>query len=190
MKIVFVRHFETDWNKEGRLQGQTDIPLNDVGRARAEMFVWQLASLGIGRIVSSDIFHAMETAYIIGRRLGVPVLLDNRLRECSFGSLEGMTVKEIEAKYGVGAAAYTAREYDFTKFGGEARASVFLRHRAVLSEEAHRFFLYRRLHEPRNVLAFVGHGNGLNTLLSHLGQEPNLKQSEYRMVEMPGTVEW
>ncbi|MBI2099124.1 histidine phosphatase family protein [Candidatus Uhrbacteria bacterium] len=188
MKIVLVRHFDTDWNHQGRLQGQTDISLNDIGRARAEMFVWQLAPLGIGRIVSSDMSRARETAEIFGRRLGIPVLLDNRLRECSFGKLEGMTVQEIEAKYGAGASAFTPREYDFTKFGGESRDSVLSRHRAVISDEARRFFLYHR-NGPRNVLLFIGHGNGLNTLLFHLGQEPNLKRGEYKMVELPGTPE-
>jgi broad specificity phosphatase PhoE len=92
--LLLVRHGETDWNADGRLQGQTDRPLSDYGRSQARRLANELADDELEAIYSSDLARARETAEIVGERLGLPVLLDPDLREKDWGTWEGLTAVE------------------------------------------------------------------------------------------------
>jgi broad specificity phosphatase PhoE len=92
--LLLVRHGETDWNAEGRLQGHTDRPLNDYGRQQAKDLAERLADEGADAIYASDLARAKETAEILGARLGLPVVIDPNLREKNWGSWEGLTGDE------------------------------------------------------------------------------------------------
>jgi len=102
--LLLVRHGETDWNAEGRLQGHTDRPLNDFGRRQAAALAERLAGDGIDAIYASDLSRARETAEILGARLGLPVLLEPGLRERNWGSWEGLTGAERDRVEYVGEA--------------------------------------------------------------------------------------
>ena len=92
--LLLVRHGETDWNAEGRLQGHTDRSLNDYGRRQAAVLAEELAGREIAAIYASDLARARETAEIVAARLGLPVALDVDLREKDWGSWEGLTPSE------------------------------------------------------------------------------------------------
>ncbi|HLY94218.1 MAG TPA: histidine phosphatase family protein [Gaiellaceae bacterium] len=92
--LLLVRHGETDWNAEGKLQGHTDRPLNDYGRRQASTLADRLAGEDIAAIYSSDLARAKETAEIVGARVGVPVVVDPDLREKNWGTWEGLTGDE------------------------------------------------------------------------------------------------
>jgi len=92
--LLLVRHGETDWNAEGRLQGHTDRPLNDFGRRQANELADRLAGDDIAAIYASDLVRAKETAEIVGARLCLPVVVDPDLREKDWGSWEGLTSSE------------------------------------------------------------------------------------------------
>ena len=97
--LLLVRHGETDWNADGRLQGQTDRPLSDFGRRQARELGEQLKDdelegEKLEAIYSSDLARARETAEIVGELLGVPVVLDADLREKDWGTWEGLTAVE------------------------------------------------------------------------------------------------
>ena len=94
--FYFVRHGETDWNKEGRIQGHTDIPLNQTGRIQAEQVVPVLARLPIDRIVVSGLSRAYETASIINAALQKPLNVDEGLRERYFGDFEGLDIAQMD----------------------------------------------------------------------------------------------
>ena len=173
MKFILIRHAETDWNVENRLQGHTDTEINENGRAQARALAQELLPLGIHRIVSSDLKRAAQTADIIAEFLNVPILLDPRLRECSFGSVEGITREEALKLHGI--VHYSEGAFDHRPFGGELQADVVARHKAALKEYV--------LRHPEETLLLVGHGTGFNTLLAELGYEGNLKRGEYRIVE-------
>jgi len=96
--FLFLRHGETDWNIEGRMQGATDIPLNDTGRQQARMAAKALEKITITQIVSSPLSRARETAEILNETLQKPLTVDDRLREVCFGAIEGLTPQEIHAK--------------------------------------------------------------------------------------------
>jgi len=101
--LGLIRHGVTDWNLAGRLQGQTDIPLNDEGISQAKKLARRLADEGMGWdvIYSSDLMRARETARYIrdSLRLG-DIRIDARLRERGFGLAEGLTAEEREARFG------------------------------------------------------------------------------------------
>ena len=93
-ELLLVRHGETDWNAEGRLQGHTDRPLSDYGRRQARQLADELAGEELAAVYASDLARARETAEIVGERLGLPVVLEPDLREKNWGSWEGLTPGE------------------------------------------------------------------------------------------------
>lgn len=98
--FFLVRHGETDWNLVGRIQGATDIPLNDTGRAQAEATGVKMQGRKWDVIVSSPLSRALETASIIARQIGMPEptpVAD--IVERNYGEAEGMTGPELEAFY-------------------------------------------------------------------------------------------
>ena len=97
--LLLARHGETDWNRDQRWQGQSDTPLNDTGREQARALAEELAVEPIDAVYSSDLVRAHETARLIAEPRGLDVIAIRDLRERSFGSVEGMTTDEIQARY-------------------------------------------------------------------------------------------
>lgn len=97
MIIYLVRHGETDWNRQGRLQGQADVELNDNGRKQAAAIREKLGNVRLDAACSSDLKRAKETMRIILNGRKVPVWEDPRLREMDFGRGEGGLIREIKA---------------------------------------------------------------------------------------------
>lgn len=176
-KIYLVRHSTTDWNRLGKIQGHTDRPLDIDGKEEIRVFSEQLVSFGIELIVSSTLKRASETAIIVAQKIPVGIELDPRLKECCFGEHEGLTREQVIKKFGETAGKYgkDCHNYDFSHWGGESRKQVLDRHLAVLEE------LKKR---RENIFLLIGHGKGLNTLLTHFGQESNLLRSDYRIIEI------
>jgi probable phosphoglycerate mutase len=111
-RLLVWRHGRTGWNAEGRFQGQLDPPLDDVGRDQAALAAAHLVAGGLGAedtvVVSSDLTRAAETAATLTALLGVPLRLDERLRELSLGTWEGLTRAEIAERYPDQYAAWTS----------------------------------------------------------------------------------
>jgi broad specificity phosphatase PhoE len=114
--LYFVRHGETDWNAEGRLQGVRDVPLNPLGRAQAEEVAVKLRGLPVRPegldFVTSPLTRTRQTMEILRRTLGLEpgaYRVDDRLRELSFGDWEGLTWREVRTRH---AQDYAARERD------------------------------------------------------------------------------
>ena len=113
--LLLVRHGETDWNADGRLQGQTDRPLSHFGRRQARQLGEQLKDdelegEKLEAIYSSDLARARETAEIVGELLGVPVVLDADLREKDWGTWEGLTSVERDRVEFVGESTEAHQE--------------------------------------------------------------------------------
>lgn len=99
--IGFIRHGSTEWNRLGKLQGQLDTDLTDEGREQARLLGIRLANESWDGIISSDLKRAKETAQIMSKLSGIPIIgMDNRLRERRYGQVEGTTVAEREERWG------------------------------------------------------------------------------------------
>ena len=99
-QIILWRHGRTSWNAERRFQGQSDIELDDEGRAQAERAAELLAYLEPDRIIASDLARAWATAQALSARTGVHVTADARLRETFAGEWEGLSRGELLERHG------------------------------------------------------------------------------------------
>jgi 2,3-bisphosphoglycerate-dependent phosphoglycerate mutase len=154
--ILLVRHGETDWNHERRIQGQSDPPLNELGREQARALSQALAAEQVDAVYASDLRRARETAEILAAELGLPVVVDRELRELNFGPWEGRTVEELEARYADAFARW--------RNGGEAGWSGGETH-AAMAERVRR--AVHRLAEthPGGRILLVAHGGPVRVLL-------------------------
>lgn len=175
MKFILARHTTSEWNALGIVQGQTDIELSEKGKDEAEALAAKLTDLGVTLIISSDLRRARQTTEIIASLLHVPFESDSRLRECSYGSLEGLKNKKVAKKCGIENWEDASLRYDFRSFGGEDYVSVFNRQIDCLKSLKQKYL--------KETILIVGHGRGLWTLLGGLGYSPELKIGEYRLIE-------
>lgn len=158
MRIGLIRHGLTDWNALGRIQGHSDIPLNEEGRQQASKLAERLAIEHIewDHIVSSSLERAHETARIIAERLNIPLLEpDERLKERGFGQIEGMTWEEREAKWGA--------DWETVELGQEPLD--------VLQGRALDFLEASWQQFPNHNILVVSHGGLLSQLFKLLMQE-------------------
>ena len=100
MLLYLVRHGETDWNLQRRIQGSTDVPLNDTGRAQAKRTGELLANRRWDAVVASPLSRAFDTASIIAAEVGLPApTTDPRLVERTYGDAEGLEISEVDRRY-------------------------------------------------------------------------------------------
>lgn len=119
-RITAIRHGETAWNVDTRIQGQLDISLNDKGRWQAAQAGRALASESMDAVVSSDLSRAYETALAVAQPHGLTVQIDHGLREREFGDFQGKAFAEIEAQHPEQALLWRKRVPDFAPQGGES----------------------------------------------------------------------
>jgi probable phosphoglycerate mutase len=119
-RIVVVRHGETDWNAEARLQGQLDVPLNALGRRQAATLPDALRHDKLVAVYASDRSRAWATAQALAGPLGLPLAADPGLRERCFGALEGQTRQQIDQQQPALARRWHGREPDFAPLGAES----------------------------------------------------------------------
>jgi len=153
MRICLIRHGETAWNAEGRLQGWTDIPLNATGRAQAQAVARALAGTAFDAIVSSPLERALHTAQAIAA--GRPIVQEPRLRERHFGELQGLTRGEIAASFPAVQAELNARRPSYQPPGGESLQDFAARVQAVFKQ-------LRQQHHGGQQLLVVAHGGVLD----------------------------
>ena len=97
--IILVRHGETDWNRDRRVQGHTDVPLNAAGRLQAELLAAELAEEHVDVVYSSDLGRALETANILAESRSLAVSTHSALREKNFGTWEGLTDTDVLGRF-------------------------------------------------------------------------------------------
>jgi broad specificity phosphatase PhoE len=100
-RFIFLRHGQTEWNRLGRIQGHTDIPLNDTGREQAQAAARRLASEPIDRVVSSPLARALDTARVAAAHLQRPLHIDGALKERAFGRFEGGMIDDLKRQHGI-----------------------------------------------------------------------------------------
>jgi glucosyl-3-phosphoglycerate phosphatase len=98
-RLIIWRHGRTAWNAENRVQGQTDVDLDAAGREQAAVAAARLAGRRPDAIVASDLLRALQTAQALATLTGLPVSQDRRLRERHFGEWQGLTMREVTARF-------------------------------------------------------------------------------------------
>jgi 2,3-bisphosphoglycerate-dependent phosphoglycerate mutase len=159
IQLGLIRHGTTEWNLEGRMQGQMDTPLAEVGRVQARLLANRLKHEAWDGIIASDLMRAHETALTIEKITGVPLLgVDARLRERAFGQLEGTTVQDRITKWG---EDWREREHEL---GLESDDSLLQRWDSFVSET-------EQVH-PGKKLLIVSHGGYIVPVITRILQGP------------------
>jgi probable phosphoglycerate mutase len=157
--LCFVRHGETAWNAEHRVQGQLDVPLNAVGLAQARAAARVLAGEAFDAIWSSDLSRVRQTAQPAAEALGLPVRVDPELRERHYGIFERLTYAEVKVKFPEDYARFEARDPDYAFRTGESLRDFSRRSIAALEKIV-------AAHPGGRVLVFT-HGGVLDKLYRH-----------------------
>ncbi|MFC6591210.1 histidine phosphatase family protein [Deinococcus lacus] len=159
--IYLIRHGQTDYNAQRRVQGHLDIPLNALGQAQASAAAGALHAAGVRNplIHASDLSRARETAQAVQHKVGGELHPFPALRELNFGDWDGQEVDALARDWAADYAAFRAGRPDFTRPGGESPAQAGERVLAHL--QAH-------WPQPGQTLVLVSHGLALASLLSQL----------------------
>ncbi len=154
-----LRHGETTWNRELRIQGATDVPLNDIGRAQAAALAHRLGSEAFHAVYASDLARAIETAQIATGRTELAIHCCPELRELSYGRWEGLTSDEAQALNPTDYQnRFDGRREDFAAPEGETSVQLL--------ERVRRFHdAARSRHEPAQRILVCAHGGSLRALL-------------------------
>lgn len=161
MHLFLIRHGETDWNSEGRVQGHTDTPLNVRGIEQAGKLAARLATEKIDAVYTSPLARARVTADRIAHALGVVAIPDERLKEKYLGDLEGITEAEFEQQHAELYRAWRANAVHYSLPGEEAPPALQERVQAFLDH-------VRGEHPSGTQVAVVSHGGTLGMFLATL----------------------
>ena len=155
-RLCLVRHGETAWNAEHRVQGQLDVPLNSIGQVQALAASKVLAQEKFDAIYSSDLTRARQTAQPAASFLAKEILLEKDLRERHYGIFERLTYAEVKLRYPEDYARFAAHDPEYAFRTGESLKDFSARSIAVVSRLAQE-------HEGQNILVFT-HGGVLDML--------------------------
>ena len=166
-EVWLVRHGETPWNAERRVQGWDDVPLNDTGVGQARALGRHLANLrdagtGIDAIYSSDLKRAHQTAAIVCESLGLEPRLEPGVRERHYGVLQGLIFNSMEEHQPEAAAIWRSREPEAELPGGESLAAFHRRVVGAVDALASR--------HPGERIVVVSHGGAMDILWRHANQ--------------------
>ena len=154
--LIVVRHGETEWNRERRMQGTTDTRLSDLGRVQASALGRHLRDHAFTALYSSDLSRARDTARAISEHTGRKMMIDPRLQERRFGIFEGLLAAEIKTRYPEEHARFASRDPDYQVPGGESASAFTARCLGCLAEIAGR--------HPGEEVVVVTHGLVLDAL--------------------------
>ncbi len=178
VRLLLVRHGETEWNQENRWQGQADVPLSETGRAQAQRLAQRLRAEGrpVRAIYASDLSRAFHTAEILGEALGVSPLPDVAWREMDIGVWSGLTTAEVIARHTAEWERLRAGE-DLPRGGGE----TFAQFQGRVLRSAERI---RETHAGEQVV-IVTHGGAVRAFLLHCR---GLDVSQFRQIDKIGNT--
>ncbi len=157
--FILIRHGETEWNRKRLIQGHSDSPLTELGRKQARAVGSALEGEVIDLLVSSEAGRAMETARLIGERVGLSPTAIPDIHERGFGELEGMTIAEAGKRFGDDVPYRMYHEPEFSDFGIESQTAFRDRIVAAIDKLAIQ-------HAGKTILT-VTHGGSLSSVFKH-----------------------
>jgi broad specificity phosphatase PhoE len=178
-EIWLVRHGQTDWNLEGRLQGQLDVPLNETGLEQVRQFAATLQGKKFSALYASDLMRARQTAECVSHAVNLPIKFDKRLREISQGQFEGMLFSEVMLKFEDALADRSRNPVHSRLPGGESVAELAARFTECINEIA-------CIKTDAPVLV-VAHGLAISTILCQARGYP--METVYSHIQENATAE-
>ncbi len=172
LRLYLVRHGETAWNVQRRYQGQSDLPLSDVGVEQAEALACRLADEKFDAIYASDLKRAWETANAIAEKSGLAVISEPRLREMNFGIIEGLTFDEAQTRYPKVMAAWL-KNYNQPPPDGEPLNIVSARVLSLLDD-------LQKKHADQTI-CLVAHGGPLSEIIRLVLELPAERRWSFAM---------
>jgi len=179
-RFGLIRHAQTVWNLDKKIQGQNDSPLTTAGQARSRSWGVQLAGLAFDRILTSDLGRAIATANLINRSLKLPMKETSQLRELDWGLWTGRRIRDIQNEIPHELRCLEQAGWQFCPPGGESRRTAWLRSRKALEEASKKW--------PGETILTVTHNGVIKCLLYGLADRKYLPQ-EPTMIE-PCHLHW
>lgn len=171
--VWLLRHGETEWNAQGRMQGHNDSPLTEFGLASARAAARRLLNAQPSVIYTSDLGRAHRTAEEIAGATQAPVRTDERLREKNNGIFEGLTQAEVQTNFPAEYTAYQLRPGDYAPPGGETAQELRARVVATMTDLAQR-------HAGERIVV-VTHGGVISVFMRHLLDMPLTRPRLFRI---------
>ncbi|QNM05123.1 histidine phosphatase family protein [Qiania dongpingensis] len=178
MRFILIRHGETDWNTEGRYQGQTDVPLSERGKAQAAALGKRFESIPVDAVYSSPLQRAYDTARAIAEPKGLQIHKVDGIKELDFGEWDGLTKEMIEEKFGEAFSLYRIEPFHYPMAGEGTLNRAKLRVGAALEDIKEE---YR--HTDKTVVV-VAHGGILKLAVFYL---LDISSRLYRCIELDNT---
>lgn len=178
-KLILLRHLQSQWNKENRFTGWTDIPLSKEGIESAEEVAGKLSGFKIDKVYTSPLIRNKETVSLILKNLGkedLPVVADKALDERNYGKLTGLNKDEVKKQYGEERVRAWRRSWDEAPPGGESLKDVYER-----TVPFYQKYVEKDLKEGKNVLIVASH-NSLRALVKYL---ENISDEDIINLEIP-----
>lgn len=172
-ELVVIRHGETDWNRQGRMQGQLDVDLNTTGRLQAQALARRFMGEAFAALYSSDLMRAYDTAMLIAAQSRHRIAMDPRLRERHLGVFQGLTKGQAEQEFPDDFGYYVAGDAERPIPRGESKRQRHRRTLEVLGDIARRHSGCR--------IVVVTHGGVLDSLLRHALRIPLEGPRPFRM---------
>ena len=178
-QLLLIRHGQTEWNKEGRYTGQSDIPLTELGHQQAQQAAEKLVDLPPDVLYSSDLLRARQTAAPLSEMFSLDVSIDPRLKEINQGQWEGMLFPDIKQKFAKEFAAQRSNPVKVGAPGGETveqvRTRVFSALEDIITKHA----------DSKSRVVVVSHGFVIALIRLYFSNKP----IEHVWDLIPGNVE-
>ena len=172
-RLIIIRHGETEWNLEGRIQGHMDSPLTESGRAQAEAIAGRLQTVEVNALYSSDLGRAYTTAQFVSHKTGQNILTDKRLRELHLGKFEGLTEEEVQKRFPEEYVYLKNAEPSYIYPGGESKEQFSLRVITCLEELMGK-------HQGEQIVV-ITHGGALSRLIRYTLGMPVVGSNGYKI---------
>lgn len=168
MKLYFVRHGETNWNKEKRIQGRSDIPLNEYGKELAYITADAMKNLSFDIVYSSPLIRAKETAMILVKDRNLKIYEDERLIEMSFGEGEGESLPQIHSNPAMNLHNFIHNPAEYTPpIGGETFEELYERCKSFIEE------IILPSEKKYDSMLIVGHGALIRGMIHYINNRPS-----------------
>jgi 2,3-bisphosphoglycerate-dependent phosphoglycerate mutase len=161
-KLILLRHFKSQWNKENRFTGWTDVPLSEEGRKSAGKTAEKLSGMTIDIVYTSPLVRNRESVSLAIGKKNAPIVIDKALDERNYGKLQGMNKDEAAKVYGKELVHLWRRSWDQTPPGGESLKDVYARTTAFFQK-----YIEKDLRGGKNVLVVASH-NSLRAIVKYL----------------------